>query len=52
MAGNWSYYVLFNIFQDSCIQFVLFSHLCIFLSMYLYSYPSTHGISELAADGA
>jgi hypothetical protein len=29
--------------------FRLYSHLCINVSMYLYSYPSTHGISALAA---
>jgi len=27
-------------------------YLCINVSMYLYSYPSTHGISGQAADGA
>jgi len=33
--------------------FRLYSHLCINVStMYLYSYPSTHGISALAAGGA
>jgi len=42
--GNHSYYLLFNDFQNSCIQFV-------FSSMYLYSYPSTHGMSGLAAGG-
>jgi hypothetical protein len=31
--------------------FRLYSHLCIHVSMYLYSYPSTHGISALAAGG-
>jgi hypothetical protein len=29
--------------------FNLYSHLCIFVSMYLQSYPLTHGISGLAA---
>jgi len=32
--------------------FSLYSHLCISISMYLYSYPSTHAISGLAAGGA
>jgi len=32
--------------------FRLCSPLCINVSMYLYSYPSTHGISALAAGGA
>jgi len=32
----------------TCV-FSLYSHLCIYVSMYLYSYPSTHGISGLAA---
>jgi len=32
--------------------FRLYSHLCVNVSMYLYSYPSTHGISALAAGGA
>jgi len=32
--------------------FSLYSHLCIYVSMYLYSYPSTHAISGLAAGGA
>jgi len=32
--------------------FRLYSHVCINVSMYLYSYPSTHGISALAAGGA
>jgi hypothetical protein len=32
--------------------FSLYSHLCIYVSMYLYSYASTHGISGLAAGGA
>jgi len=32
--------------------FRLYSHLCINVSMYLYSYPSTHDISGLAAGGA
>ena len=32
--------------------FRLYSPLCINVSMYLYSYPSTHGISALAAGGA
>jgi hypothetical protein len=32
--------------------FSLYSHLCIYESMYLYSYPSTHGIFGLAAGGA
>jgi len=30
----------------------LYSHLCINVSMYRYSYPSTHGITALAAGGA
>jgi len=39
--------------SQSCIQFVFSSmYLCIYVSMYLYSYPSTHGISGLAAGGA
>jgi len=39
--------------SQSCIQFVFPSmYLCIYVSMYLYSYPSTHGISGLAAGGA
>jgi len=42
---NHRYYSLFNGFLKSCIQFV-------FSSMYIYSYPSTHSISGLAADGA
>ena len=29
--------------------FHLYSHLCIYVSMYQYSYPSTNGISRLAA---
>jgi len=29
--------------------FSLYSHLCIYVSMYQYSYPSTHAISGLAA---
>jgi hypothetical protein len=32
--------------------FSLYSHLYIYVSMYLYSYPSTQGISGLAAGGA
>ena len=32
--------------------FRLYSPLCINVSMYLYSYPSTHGICALAAGGA
>ena len=44
-AGNYSYYSSFNNFQNSFIQFV-------FSSMYLYSYPSAHSISRLAAGGA
>jgi len=32
--------------------FNLYSHLGIDVSMYLFSYPSTHGISGLAAGGA
>jgi len=44
--GNHSHYSSFNDFENSCIQFV-------FSSIYLYSYPSTHGISGwLAAGGA
>jgi len=43
--GYHSYYLLFNNFQNSCIQFV-------FSSMYLYSYPSIHGMSGLAEGGA
>ena len=31
--------------------FSLYSHLCIYVSMYLYSNLSTHGISGLAAHG-
>jgi len=30
----------------------LYSHLCINVSMYRYSYPSTHSITALAAGGA
>jgi len=41
---NHSYYVSFNDFQNICVQ-------CVFSSMYLYSYLSTHGISGLAARG-
>jgi len=41
-SGNHSYYLSFNDFKNSCIQFV-------FSSMYLYSDPSTHGISRLPA---
>jgi len=41
---NHSYYLLFNDFQNLCIQFV-------FSSMHLYSYLSTQGISALAAHG-
>jgi len=40
--GNHCYYLSFNNFYNSCIQFV-------FLSQYLYSYQSTHGIYGLAA---
>jgi len=43
--GNHSYYPSFNDFENSCIQFV-------FSSNYLYCYPSTQGISGLAAGGA
>jgi len=32
--------------------FSLYSHLCIYVSMYLYSYPSTQAISGLTAGGA
>jgi uncharacterized membrane protein YpjA len=32
--------------------FILYSHLCINVSIYLYSYPSTHGIAALAAGSA
>jgi hypothetical protein len=50
---NHSYYLSFNDFENSCIQFVLSSmYLCIYVSMYQYSYPSTNGIFELAADSA
>ena len=41
---NHSYYLLFNDFQNSCLQ-------CVLSSMYLSSYPSTHGKSGLAAGG-
>jgi len=41
--GNHSHSLLFNDFQNICIQFV-------FSSMYLF-YVSTHGISGLAARG-
>jgi hypothetical protein len=42
VPGNYSY----------CIQFVFSSkYLCIYVSMYLDSYPSTHGISGLSAGG-
>jgi hypothetical protein len=43
--GNLSYYLSFNNFQISCRQFVL-------TSMYLYSDPFTHGISQLPAGRA
>jgi len=42
--GNHSYYLSSNDFSNSWIQFV-------FSSMYLYSYPSTHNASGLAAGG-
>jgi hypothetical protein len=32
--------------------FTLYSHLCIYVSMFLYSYPSTYGIFGLVAGGA
>ena len=42
--GNHSYYLSFNNCSNSCIQFVFSSmYLCINVSMYLYSYPSTTG---------
>jgi hypothetical protein len=41
-SGYNSYYLLFNNFQSSCIQFV-------FTCKYLYCCPSTHCISGLAA---
>jgi len=44
VPGNSSYYLLFKDCSNSGIQFV-------FTSMYLYSYPSTHSISGLAAGG-
>ena len=51
--GYHSYYLSFNDRLNSCIQFVFSSmYLCIYVSMYLNSYPSTHGISGLAAGGA
>jgi hypothetical protein len=31
--------------------FSLYSHLCIYVSRYVYSYPSTHGIFGLVAGG-
>jgi len=40
---NHSYYLSFNNFQNSCIQFL-------FSSIYLYTYLSTQSISELVAD--
>jgi len=43
--GNHSFYISFNKFENSCIQFV-------FSSMCLYTYPSTHGISGLGAGDA
>jgi len=43
--GNHCYSLLFNDFENSCIQFV-------FSSMYLYRDLSTHGISGLPAGGA
>jgi len=43
--GNNSYYLSFNDYENSCIQFA-------FSSMYLYSYPTTNGISGLAAGSA
>ena len=42
VCGNHSYYSSFNNYSKSCMQFV-------FSSMYLYSYPSSHGISGLTA---
>ena len=42
--GNHSYYLSFNDFYSVCIL--------IYVSMSLYSCPSTHGISGLAAGGA
>jgi len=42
--GNHSYNLSFNGFQNSWVQFVVWSR-------YLYSYPSTHGISGVAAGG-
>jgi len=41
VAGYHSYYLLFNNFKIFCIQFVI-------SCMYLYSYPSTNGMSRLA----
>jgi len=49
-SGTESYNWLFDDFQKSYIQFVFSSmHLCIYVYTHLYSYPSTLGISELAA---
>ena len=44
-SGYHIYYIIFNHFQHSWIQFV-------FSSRYQYCYPSTHGISGQAALGA
>jgi len=53
VSGNCSYYLSFIDFKHSCIQFVFSSmHLCIYVFMYLYSYPSQHDISGLIAGGA
>jgi hypothetical protein len=45
VPGNHCCYISFNHFQNTCIQ-------CVFSSMYLFSNPSTDGISRLAAGGA
>jgi hypothetical protein len=53
VPGNHSCYLSFNDCSNFCIQSVSSSmYLCINVSMYLHSYPSTHEISELAAGAA
>jgi len=46
--GNHSYYLLFNNFQNSCMQFI-FSSVYLFIDI---ANKSTRGITGLAADGA
>ena len=53
VPGNHSYYILCDNFENSHIQFAFPSrYRYIYELMYLYTYPSTHSISELAAGGA